>query len=333
MKYYITLSALILVLFSCHKKDSKIDGPSLEDLNGQFSVLSPLAASIDSVDFASGETVYFTALFSKTSEWNLKVTGLVSGAVKTMTGTSNELNASSSLWSGETTNLPIFKNENCKVELTFPNETDTLITYVKVLQAKVNSGFLISDFENGFNSGWTSFIQSGANMNFQVLSDASSPQGNKYYNMAGTVNWDWLIGLVNFKSTAYGGAPAFPLNANPNSVYFNVMIYGESGTTNSIVLFQFEEDENGDGIFTAASEDMYAKEIKVDWAGWKLISVKYSDIESLVNGVPATPNGNGTHDSNKIKTINMLHLANPNSGFAKSKLDYIIFTENGPLVP
>ena len=121
MKYYITLSVLILVLFSCHKKDSIIDGPSLEDLNGQFSVLIPLAASSDSVDFASGETVYFTALFSKTSEWNLKITGLVSGAVKTMTGTSNELNASSSLWSGETTNLPIFKNENCKVELTFPN--------------------------------------------------------------------------------------------------------------------------------------------------------------------------------------------------------------------
>jgi len=333
MKYYITLSALILVLFSCHKKDSKIDGPSLEDLYGPFSVESPLAASLDSVDFASGETVYFTAKFSKTSEWNLKITGLVSGAVKTITGTSNELNASSSLWSGETTNLPIFKNEMCKVELTFPNEPDTLITYVKVLQAKVNSGFLIADFENGFNNGWSSYIQSGASMNFQVLADASSPQGNKYYNMAGTVNWDWLIGLVNFKSTAYGGAPAFPLNANPNNVYFNVMVYGEAGTSNSIVLFQFEEDENNNGVFTAASEDMYAKEIKVDWAGWKLVSIKYSDLEYLVDGVPATPNGNGVHDSDKIKTINMLHLANPNSGFAKSKLDYIIFTENGPLVP
>ena len=65
MKYYITLSALILVLFSCHKKDSKIDGPSLEDLYGPFSVESPLAASLDSVDFASGETVYFTAYFQK----------------------------------------------------------------------------------------------------------------------------------------------------------------------------------------------------------------------------------------------------------------------------
>jgi hypothetical protein len=29
----------------------------------------------------------------------------------------------------------------------------------------------------------------------------------------------------------------------------------------------------------------------------------------------------------------MLHLANPASGFASSKLDYIIFTENGPLAP
>jgi hypothetical protein len=111
------------------------------------------------------------------------------------------------------------------------------------------------------------------------------------------------------------------------------MIYGEEGTTNSLVLFQFEEDENSNGIFSSASEDMYSKEIKVDWIGWKLISVKYSDLVNLVNGVPAAPNGNGVHDSNKIKTINMLHLANPNSGFAKSKLDYIIFTENGPLVP
>ncbi len=324
---------MIFFLFSCHKKDSKIDGPSLEDLNGAFYVVSPLTPSLDSVDFSLGQTVYFEASFSKTSEWNLKINGLVSGAEKIISGTSSQLNISSTLWGGETTNLPIFKNENCKVELTISGEDDTLVAFVKVIQPKTNDGFLIADFENGFNNGWTSFIQSGANMDFQVQTDASAPQGNKFYNMAGTVNWDWLIGLVNFKSTAYSGAPAFPLSANPNNVYFNVMIYGEEGTTNSIVLFQFEEDENNNGVFSSASEDMYAKEIKVDWVGWKLISVKYSDLVNLVNGVPATPNGNGVHDSDKIKTINMLHLANPNSGYAKSKLDYIIFTENSPLIP
>jgi hypothetical protein len=169
-------------------------------------------------------------------------------------------------------------------------------------------------------------------MDFQIRSDVSAPEGESYYNMAGTVDWDWLIGLVNFKASAYG-APTFPLSSNPNNVYFNVMIYGEPGLTNSLVLFQFEEDENGDGAFTSTSEDMYSLQVTVDWVGWKMVSVKYSDIPCLVNGSPAAPNGEGTHQSNKIRTINMLHLANPNSGFAKAKLDYMIFTENAPLNP
>jgi hypothetical protein len=111
------------------------------------------------------------------------------------------------------------------------------------------------------------------------------------------------------------------------------MVYGEPGLINSIVLFQFQEDENGDGTFTATSDDQYDVEIKVDWTGWKLISIKYSDLATLVNGAPSTPNGNQQHNPDKIKQINMLHLANPSSGFAKAKLDYIIFTENGPLNP
>jgi hypothetical protein len=125
----------------------------------------------------------------------------------------------------------------------------------------------------------------------------------------------------------------YPLNPNGNNVYFNAMVYGEPGLINSIVLFQFQEDENGDGTFTATSDDQYDVEIKVDWAGWKLISIKYSDLVTLVNGAASTPNGNQQHNPDKIKQINMLHLANPSSGYAKAKLDYIIFTENGPLNP
>jgi hypothetical protein len=53
----------------------------------------------------------------------------------------------------------------------------------------------------------------------------------------------------------------------------------------------------------------------------------------LVNGAPATPKGNGLRDPNKLTKISMLHLANPNDGFASSKLDLMIFTQNGPLQP
>ena len=330
------ISLIILVLISivaCRKKEhDKIDGPSLQDLNGQFTIINTLQASQDSVDFSVGETVFFTASLSKNTSWQLRISGLSSGAEKIITGLSSSLDASSGLWNGSTSNLPLFRAEQCKVELTFAGEPDTLVVYVKVLQPKTNSGFIVADFENGFNSGWGSFTQSGANMDFQIKTDTSAAEGNDYLNMAGTVNWDWLIGLVNFKASAYG-ASTLPLPSNPNAVYFNVMIYGEPGLINSIVLFQFQEDDNGDGLFTSTSEDMYSIEIPVNWVGWKLISVKYSDLLCLVNGTASTPAGNGTHNSDKIQQINMLHLANPSSGFAKAKIDYVIFTENGPLIP
>lgn len=333
MKNYLLLIILGWTLLACRKEEAtKFDGPSLEDLNGAFVIINGLQASQDSVDFATGESVYFTAEVSKISPWKITITGQTSGAVKEITGLSSTIDVSKSLWNGSTTKFPIFKSEMCKVDLTFTNEPDTLTVYVKVLAPKLNAGFLISDFESGFNSGWTSFAQLGANMDFQIRSDVSAPEGESYYNMAGTVDWDWLIGLVNFKASAYG-APTFPLSSNPNNVYFNVMLYGEPGLTNTLVLFQFEEDENGDGAFTSTSEDMYSLQVTVDWVGWKMVSVKYSDIPCLVNGSPAAPNGEGTHQSNKIRTINMLHLANPNSGFAKAKIDYMIFTENAPLNP
>jgi hypothetical protein len=333
MKNYLLLIILGWTLLACRKEEAtKFDGPSLEDLNGAFVIINGLQASQDSVDFATGESVYFTAEVSKISPWKITITGQTSGAVKEITGLSSTIDVSKSLWNGSTTKFPIFKSEMCKVDLTFTNEPDKLTVYVKVLAPKLNAGFLISDFESGFNSGWTTFAQLGANMDFQIRSDVSAPEGESYYNMAGTVDWDWLIGLVNFKASAYG-APTFPLSSNPNNVYFNVMLYGEPGLTNTLVLFQFEEDENGDGAFTSTSEDMYSLQVTVDWVGWKMVSVKYSDIPCLVNGSPAAPNGEGTHQSNKIRTINMLHLANPNSGFAKAKIDYMIFTENAPLNP
>ncbi len=330
MKKYFVLILITTLLFSC-RKDKPVDGPSLTNIFGAFSVLTGLDASSDAVDFAAGETVYFTAELSKTSAWQLRITGLTSGAEKIVTGLNQSINAEAYVWDGSTTELPMFKSEFCQVELSFPDEPDTdtiLLDTIEILTPKVNQGFLVADFENGFDAGWSTFLQSGALMDFQVKNDvALSAEGGSYYNMQGEVTWDWLVGLVNFKSSAYG-VPTFPLNANPDVVYFNAMIYGEPGFPNSLVLFQFDEDDNEDGVFDEASEDRYAYEIQVTWSGWKQVSMSYTDIAALV-----AASGNQVPEPNKLKDINMLHLANPASGLAKSKLDYIIFTENGALNP
>jgi hypothetical protein len=333
MKTNIFLIIISILVFSCRKNElEKMDGPSLQDQYGKFQVVSPFVASKDSVDFYSGQSVYFDASFSKTVNWTLSITGLTSGAKKIFQGTGKKIDNSTTSWNGSTSQFPVFKAENCKAVLKFDSEPDTFVVYVKALSKKNNSGFVVADFETPFKSGWSSFIQSGANMDFQIKADNTAAEGNAYYNMAGTVNWDWLIGLVNFKATAYGST-LFPLSSNPESNYFNVLVWGEPGLTNSLVLFQFQEDDNLNGSFSSQTEDLYSLQVNVNWVGWKLISVRYADLTCLVNGSPATPSGNKQLEPNKLMQINMLHLANPNSGYAKSKLDYMIFTQNAPLEP
>ncbi|MFK7783878.1 MAG: hypothetical protein AB8B56_02120 [Crocinitomicaceae bacterium] len=332
-KYLLVLMMGSLLLTACRKDEAdQIDGPSLTDLYGTFGVVTPFAASSPTVDFGAGEAVHFTAEFEKQVDWEIRITGQTSGGVKVITGFGSTIDVSTSNWSGEITEFPVLQAEMCDVQLTFLNEPDVFTEQVEITSPKTNSGFLVSDFESGFNSGWTSFVQSGLNMDFQIKSDNFSPENGSYFNMAGEVDWDYLIGLVNFEAAAYG-APHYPLSTNANNEYFNIMLYGEPGLNNTIMLFQFTEDDNNDGTFTDSSEDMYSLEILIDWEGWRLVSIKYSDIPSLVNGQPAAPNGNGVHNPDKLTSVNMLHLANPATGFAQSKLDYMIFTQNGPLQP
>lgn len=332
MKKYIIVPLFFLALFSCRKDKKTFDGPSIEDIYSNFKMLSNFASDKDSVAFASGEKVVFTAKFNKVVNWKITITGETSKAKKVIAGQSKVIDASNATWNGSTTFFPVFAAEKCTARLTIDGVTDSFECKVKILTVKSNPGLVVADFESGFNPLWTKFIQSGANMDFNIKSDSLVPQGTKYLNMAGTVNWDWLIGLVDFPANAYGGGNTFPLASNPDGVYFNCLIYGVPNTNSSLVLFQFKEDENGDGTFNTNNEDEYDYQIDVNWSGWKLVTVKYSDIVTLVNGQPATPKGNSLHNPNKLGKISMLHLANPANGFASSKIDYIIFTST-PLEP
>ena len=326
MKYNLFLLLLLTVLFSCRKDEIDIfEGPDLNDVYGEFTVITSLESSQPNVDFADGQTVYFTCELSKVIDWQLTITGQTSGAEKLFSGTNKYVDTNTSTWDGSTTNFPMFKSEVCNVMLTFNGESDTLNTSVTVDLPKVNEGFVIADFETGWNSGWTTFIQSGAGMDFNIKTDASAPNENSYYNMQGLVDWDWLTGLVDFNATAYGST-TIPLSDNGDNLYFNAIVYGDPGLPNSRVLFRFDEDENEDGSFNVSNEDQFGYEIIIQWEGWKLITVKYSDMVG-------SGGGGNIHNPDKLNKVSVLHLADPASGMAKSGIDYLIFTENAPLQP
>lgn len=326
MKKYLSFILIVTVLISCRKEEAdKIDGPDLYDVYGEFGILTTLSASQANVDFAGGQDVYFNCELTKIVDWELTITGQTSGSQKIISGTSKVLDESNTLWNGSTTYFPIFRADTCDIMLSFEGETDTLFTTVIIDQPKINSGFVVADFESGWNNGWSTFIQSGANMDFSIKTNGTAPQNDGYYNMQGTVNWDWLIGLIDFNASAYGET-TLPLSSNGDNLYFNALVYGESGLPNTLALFRFDEDENEDGSFDVQTEDQYSYEFPIDWEGWRLISIKYSDLDG-------GGNGNGNFDPDKLNKVSFLHLADPSSGFAKSGLDYIIFTENAPLQP
>ena len=202
-KIFLPLFSAVLFLASCTKDDSGFDGPSLNDIYGDFSILDSLSASAATVDFSAGQQLTFSAEFSKNVNWKIAITGNTSGAVYTIEGFSRLIDATNAIWDGSATTLPMFRSEDCVAQLTIDGEDDTLTAPVAVLGTKVITGLILSDFEGEFNPGWNTFVQSGADMSFLITDSDPAAQGSKYYDMGGTVDWDWLLGLIDIPGSAY----------------------------------------------------------------------------------------------------------------------------------
>ena len=111
MKKLTYLFLLTTALFVSCEKDG-IEGPNLNDLFGELNIIENFAVVGDSASFVS-ESAYFTATFSKIVDWKISIIGISSGAEKIIIGKSSEINATNSLWRGEVSLLPFFKEENC----------------------------------------------------------------------------------------------------------------------------------------------------------------------------------------------------------------------------
>lgn len=317
-----------IFMMSC-ERNTETEGPKLSDIYGDFNVLEDFAASTSTVDFSKGENVVFTARFNRPTEWEIRISH-PSGSEKVLSGRSREIDATTGVWDGTTTVFPSFSNGQCTAELFIAADSSRSSLNVEITGTRQPDGTVVADFDNGVDPEWNMFVQSGANMSFVTRDTGIIPQGSAYFDMGGEVNWDWLIGLIDFEADSYG-PDGFGLGQNPENLYFNLVVNRPVDYNNGIILFQFKEDENGDGTFTEASEDLYAVEIRDLDPGWRVWSIKYSDLVNLVNGTPAEPNGNKQHNPDKIHTISCLFLANPSSGYSQVFVDYVAFTKGEPL--
>lgn len=314
---------VITITNSCTKKE--MIGPSIEGLYGPVKVLETLNSSDKNPDFTKISNIYFTAKFSGQVSWILTLKGNNSHAAYTIKNTSNELNISNAKWEGHANTLPSFDIEPVTATLTFVNTTDTLTTEINLVgkQNIFNQGILISDFSSAakIGTGWSKDWPLIGNTN----SDYTKPDGNNYLLMSGKP-WQGspITPYVNFlkipANQADGASPTaayFPLVAEQSRVYFNVYVYATETPDTWLKIMFF--DANG----------TRSMNIRPDWTGWKIISIKYSDL--TLEGT-----GNAVGDPSKISSMQFVLLSDAvpsESVSVTSAFDHATFTIDQPFQP
>ena len=327
--YTFSLCLLLFFSSSCEHDTDVFDGPNLVDRFGEFMVVSNLAVSQATVDFATGETVFFTAEFNKNVDWVIEITGTESGAVKRIEGFDREINASNSTWTGGTTDLPFFKAEACTVSLLVPEEPSFMNSAeVEVLSSKIYEGSLFTDFEGNV----TPHIELG-NFEFEltpasgVQDNIPAAQGDFYYLFEGTDNVvsNFFVGLANM-SAGITGETYVPLPTTvPENLYFNCFMYADGGP-HGIAVIQFAVDSNDSGAYEDGQDATFQVEgdFPLGWEGWQHINHPMSDV------------GISQEQLSKLVAIRFILISNMNAQpnpplQVDFGVDFITFTADAPL--
>jgi hypothetical protein len=316
-KGYIIIVLLSILCISC-----KRDADKLEYLGPRyivFSITKALTISADPTDF--GSPVSFAAEFNQAKNWRITITGSTSGATKIINGYSQVISSENALWDGSSDMAFFFRAEPCQAVLSFTGSNITQSINFTISVPKTHPGYLIDDFEA---ASFGTYLGSYTGTFFDAADQAAStidlytlfpsPQGDKVLRFdCNDVDSSYYVGGVYHNSVASNyGIPAI----SSDQLYLNLFVYGYA-TGNAALSLEINESD-GDSWQPA--------QIAVNWVGWKLVSMKFSQMTNSAGT-------NVIRESNKINSINISMNSVPAKNNCRALVDYMIFTEGNPLQP
>jgi hypothetical protein len=357
MPNYILNTAFVILcfLFSCAKKERV--SPDLEQILGPVQFVQPFTVSDTIPNFANGNTVAFSAQFQNEASWVITITGAVSGAVKTFTGTGTSISISSTIWDGTANTVPSFRTEQVIAVLSFPQASSvstnsTLSYHIRIVGTKnLNAGHvLVTDFsvnkiQNVYNGNFAAVPPTMWPSNYPTTVTSNdipflNPDGNPYCTDGPQAPWQpntSYIGHISpyidhliISATSVGYPTYFPLIADPTQIYFNIMVYSNTlpNYTWLQVILNEESPTNPDSVM--------GKTINIypNWnTGWKLVTASYLNFKFSDTTIIS-------NNPQKIKSIQLTLLSSAPQAILDAgthpvqvSYDHLIFSQYKPYQP
>lgn len=241
--------------------------------------------------------------------------------------------------------VPILNFESLNFQYNFfDGPTDYGRDYTTTYPVRNDS---LSDMMKASNNAKSTFIKG---LNGDTILGERTVEGRNSYYMAGTdgtyrgsTQSDYFLGGAG---TALSPT-TMALDKDPKNVYFNIFIFG-TGDKNSKLGVNFDEDDgkvdatgkvvydnvaNQQGLAKnyVLDEDEYTCTFEVDWVGWRMVSINYSQL--VLSGAGATAlRGNKILEPHRVAKIGINLLSNYHTK-ASVMFDYAVFTVGAPFNP
>lgn len=311
MKYLKTIVSILslLVLFACkHDNIEGLLGPDLKQSGllcpeDDFKI-NPANELPENIDFLVAPLTE-DLLLTEQAQWEYGFIG-TNGARFSATGFGDKAEVN---WAGNTTTPFLFKAGDTVRSYYKVTCLDTIFDKkIKVLSAKTYDHTLISDFDGqGLGEKWTNVTSQLDNVD--TLSIAPVPQKDNFLRLNATFqDRGSFLGQAQTKLKTDLG-----IAGTAEEVYINALIKGSPNTTFEFRVFQ-------------STTDQYTISRPIDWEGWKLVSIKYSDFGDLIPArlgkIPST--------INTVRVVVRYTDGNTQPDYTVD-LDFLSFTTGKPL--
>lgn len=326
-------------IVSCQRTSENYLGPEVKSATANFAILSPFKSSADSVNFLK-DTLRLTAKFNEPVSYSITITGSKSGAIKKITGVSDEINT---VWDGSA-ELVFFRKEFCTTKLTILGVKGIMQTEpILIFGIYKPKATIIANMEPADKAGiygGCGFFETGALINCGLTDEVTPLEGTSAMLLEGAdVKGGKFIGVSFTKPDGRNGfmtGPGKPYNYKTNttiadSLWFTIFIYG-TGQKETQMFIKFMQDDDGLSGHDPKKENGFELQITdLSHTGWKAFSYNYASI-NLGGNTDFGGSGDGIHRPDKIAQIEYsIWSVKPNLP-VKIIFDYPVFTVGKPFV-